>query len=266
LEDEDDRLLSLTPFGPRKTSTAHTLKQENGFAEPCLSSSSKVLATCSTEGSPDGNWKPMAYWYFWDEFGTLTPRLNVTMSLPSGITYEGSIRSKVEAKVSECGKKLIVKCLWPSLLCDTATMKEGFRHYPMDEDSLHAMVHAATMALAKLRKSMGFERNQAIYSTTVIELPEEVEANLPEPVPIQDETGGAVLHVLLHLRKESMEAPEHALVVRTVSHEKNNLKLTKKKKVNKPKKYQNKNTENIRRLIYDTDSDDSSMGVIKDSK
>jgi hypothetical protein len=199
--------------------------------------------------------------YEWEEFATLNPHMNVAMSLPSGLTYDGNIKAKVEAKVSEDGKQLIVKCMWPGILCDPFSMKEGFRGTNIDKESLNAMIHAFSLALAKLRKDMGFSRGQAMYSTTVIDLPEEVETNFREPVTIQDEEGGAVLHVILRLRRESMEAPEHALLVRTVTRGKSTS--IPKKKAALPKKH--KRYANMKstayKVIHDSDEDSTDAEV-----
>jgi hypothetical protein len=213
------------------------------------------------------DWKPMHFWFEWEEFATLNPFLTVIMSLPSGLTYDGSIRSKVEAKVSDCGKKLIVKSMWPSLLCDPVIMKEGFRSFPIDKQSLHAMVHAACLALAKQRKAMGFDRGQSPYSTTVVELPEEVESNFPEPVPIQDKDGAAVLVILLRLRRGSMEAPGHALVVRMVNgfnRIKKQEAKTPKKKAQSPKKqarYETTVAYPYNKVMDDDSEDDSTISA-----
>jgi hypothetical protein len=224
-DDDDDEVLNFTPF---KTRTAGTVAEPIFKKRPTVTDAG-LAPVFNAEGVRDesGNWKPFYFGYNWEEFATLNPYMNVHMSLPSGITYNGNIKSMVEAKISDDGKRLIVKCMWPDLLCDPLAMKEGFRGMDIDKESLQAMSHAAFLALAKHRKMMGFTRGQSIYGTTVVDLAEEVETNFREPVTIQDERGGAVLIIRMRLRRESMEAPEHALVVRTVSR----VKSAPKKKV-----------------------------------
>jgi hypothetical protein len=263
---DDDQFLSLTPFNARKNTGTPTafLNRDNG-------TTAGGLGAISTGFTLDGvredfsNWTPMYYMYSWEEFGSLNPYLNVCLSLPSGLTYDGSIRSKLEAKISESGRKLIVNCMWPTLLCDPLIMKEGFRGVLHDSKSLQTMIHAASMALAKHRKSMGFSRGQSMFSTAVIDLPEEVEANFPEPVPIQDEYGGAVLIIILRMRKESMEAPEHDMVVRKVHRsKKEDFGPQKKKHKVLPlvKTFSPEQVQRISQLLSDSEDDEESCANI----
>ena len=228
-DDDDDQLLNYTPF---KTRTSGTVAEPTLKQNATLSSFGVAPVFIAEAAREDTiNWKPFYFKYEWQEYATLNPYLNVHLALPSGITYNGNIKSKVDAQISDDGKRLIVKCMWPDLLCDPFAMIEGFRGMDIDKESLHAMSHAGSVALAKHRKMMAFTRGQSIYGTTVVDLPEEVETNFKEPVTIQDERGGAVLIIRMRLRRESMEAPVHSLVVRTV----NRVKTLPKKKANLPR-------------------------------
>jgi hypothetical protein len=131
----------------------------------------------------------------------------VAVNIPSGLSnaYE-NLRDAIVPTVGANGTNLIVKCVWPDLLQDTAFLKTGFRGL-VDKESLTSMILQVKQEIITRKRDSNINADCKMGSVCTIPLKGQFEVRPVQVHILQDPHGSTVLYVILraHTRENYEE-------------------------------------------------------------
>lgn len=142
--------------------------------------------------------------------------ITVAFSVPSGLSRDG-LSGKLFPSVSDDGKHLVVKCLWPNILGNLTCMERGWQREPgVTDRQMVNMIMSAESEVAYIRRTLGIAPQLPLYSEALIKLHVECERDIKKMLPIKDSSGGIVLYVVLKVHSKLKDDNNFSFHIRDV--------------------------------------------------
>lgn len=158
---------------------------------------------------------PMHFITYWKD-AYHKAHLTTTILLP-GSFLRGGVQGKVFPSISECGKELVIKLLWPQIYGDLRLMERGWkREEDITERQIVTMMMSAEEELSGIRSALGIDEHEAMYSEANIKLNVECEREIKKLVPSVDKYGSTVLYVILKVQTKAPVRNNLAMTMRPI--------------------------------------------------